>query len=505
MTEAEPETAAVRSRRPVVLTIAAFAILVIATVLVAPHLFSGDPSSTSLEYATAATSSFPVTLSATGTAVPEAEVGVNFGTSGQVTAVNVAVGQHVARGTVIASLDTTGPRSDIARAEAALSSANAALTAAEVPLDPARQAQLQAALTSAQEIYTATASSVQTAATEDTAVVSSDQQQVTLDQQRLAADACSTVSPSNALVCQSDQQAITSDHGRLVEDEARQRNDAANGQLRVSQAQAQVTQSQQAISVQSAGNPAQVAAAQAAVSSANAQLQQAQSELANSTLVAPTSGTVLELNGQVGENVTGGATNSMSLPGTTAPIPPPPAGASSSATGSGSGASNQPFAVIGSSSRYVVGVPFPATDAPQLKAYQTGTITPSSLGAPIPAHVLAVAPDSTLVNGTSVIYATVVPNVPATGLIAGITVNVTIQVAQANSVLAVPVSAVYLVGGVPHVDVWTGKHAVSTQVTTGLQGTSLVQITSGLNAGEQVVRSAYQGLSQSATTVLGSP
>jgi macrolide-specific efflux system membrane fusion protein len=83
-------------------------------------------------------------------------------------------------------------------------------------------------------------------------------------------------------------------------------------------------------------------------------------------------------------------------------------------------------------------------------------------------------------------------------------VSVSLSVTQANSVLAIPQSAIFLLAGTPNVDVWSGKRSVATAVKTGMQGTTLVQITSGLTAGEQVVLSAYQGLPQTATSVAGS-
>jgi multidrug efflux pump subunit AcrA (membrane-fusion protein) len=303
------------------------------------------------------------------------------------------------------------------------------------------------------------------------------------------------------LVCQGDQQAISTDQSQVDETESRAAADASEGQVQISSAQAAVTSAQAAITASQSSDPSQVAAAQAQVSSADAELQQAQTEVADVTLVAPTSGTVLEINGEVGENVTGGATNEATLPGTDTPIPTSIDGSPTS-----TGAASAPFAVIGSTSRNVVGVPFPAATSQQVAEMQTGTMSSSTgVGASIPCHVLAVAPEATTFNGASVVWATVVPDTSTNQLTSGLTVNVTIQVSQANGVLAVPVSSVYLLGGVPHVDVWSGKHAVPTVVTTGLQGTSLIAITSGLNSGEQVVVSAYQGLPGTGSTGQGVP
>jgi multidrug efflux pump subunit AcrA (membrane-fusion protein) len=498
----EAESNGLRSRRSMVTVAVVGAVVLLVAIFAVPRLFSGSSNNDPPPgLATAAVSSFPVTDSATGTAVPESEIPINFGTSGQLQEIDAQVGQQVKQGTVIAKLNDSIPDSDLSKAESAVASANASLGAAEDPLDPGHAAQLESAVTSAQEILNQVTTSVNSRATEDASVVTAAKTQLTLDEQRLSADACSPVTPSNALVCQGDQEAISQDQSQIQEDESRARADASEGQVQISSAQSAVTSAQSAITATESPDASQVAAAQAQVSSAQAELQEAETEVADVTLVAPTSGTVLQINGEVGENVTGGATNEATLPGTDTPIPTTVDGTPTSTAGAGITA----FAVIGSTSRTVVGVPFPSSDQQQVASDQTGTMTSSSgIGPSIPCHVLAVAPEATTLNGTSVVWATVVPDTSTNSLTAGSTVSVTIQVSQANSVLAVPVSSVYLLGGVPHVDVWSGKHAVPTVVTTGQQGTSLIQITSGLNSGEQVVVSAYQGLPGSGATNLGS-
>lgn len=234
--------------------------------------------------------------------------------------------------------------------------------------------------------------------------------------------------------------------------------------------------------------------AQAAIAAAQAQLQRAQDELADTTLVAPSAGTVLEVNGQVGEIASGAATAQPTLPGTSAPIPAV-AGTGISAGGGTASPTNLPFIVIGDPSNLVVGAAFSSNAAADLSAGQTGSITADTVsGLAVPCHLLAVAADPTLIDGAYMFWASIVPNKPSGQLRSGMAVDVTIAVGQANNVIAVPQSAVYTLGGVPHVDVWHGNHAVSTVVGTGLQGTELVQITSGLSAGEQVVLAAFQGV-----------
>ncbi len=437
-----PPSGWLHSRRAKILVVAVAAVLLVLAIVIVPHFFSkggGGDATDQPQLATAAIQTFPVTASANGTVVPASEVGVNFSTPGTLSAISVQVGQEVSKGTVLAQLDSTVAQSDVARAQAAVSSA--------------------------QTVYNQSVSDQQTTAANDSAAVASDKQQLASDQQRLTTNGCSASQPSNTLVCQNDQAAVAGDGNQLRTDEARQQTDATSGQLSISQAQSTVT-------------------------SASSQLQTAQDELSNLTLVAPNAGKVLQINGQIGENVSGSATSASTLPGTSAPIP--------SVAGATTAPGSQPFILIGDSDSYVVGTAFPSGDIPELSAGQAGTITDASLsGLSLPCHVLAVASTPVTVNGNSIVYASVTPDGDPSGLYSGQEVTVAIAVARATRVLAVPQSAVYLVSGVPHVDVWDGSHSIPTVVKTKLEGTTLIEVASGLSAGEQVVLSPAQSLPSS--------
>ena len=88
----------------------------------------------------------PVTLSTikqeislTGNIEPATDLGLNFNSSGTVTAVDVVPGQHVSAGTLLASQDTTAQRAQLAQAENALAADKIALTQAEAALPLANQ------------------------------------------------------------------------------------------------------------------------------------------------------------------------------------------------------------------------------------------------------------------------------------------------------------------------------------------------------------------------------
>jgi multidrug efflux pump subunit AcrA (membrane-fusion protein) len=482
----------------------ALAVLLIDVIVVfVPHIIGSEEGGGPVrpQLATASIQSFPETVTASGTVVPASEVSVNFTTAGVISQIDVQLGQQVSKGAVLASLDNSAAQANVSHAQAALAAAQAVLTAAQAPLSPASSAKLNAALSSTQAVYNQVVLSVKAEAAQDAELVTADTTRLNTDEATAKTDGCNLTQPSNALVCQDLAADVNTDQLRLQNDQSRAATDAADGQLRESQAQSALNQASAAIQAASTSNPSAVATAQAGVDEATAQVQAATDQLNALSVTAPISGTILQINGETGENVAGTATASATLPGTSTPIPDI-SGISGSGGSSTTSSSNQPFIVIGDPSSLIVGAAFPASDLPLMAPHQTGTITDVSLnGLSVPCELTSIAEAPTTVGTSPVVYATVTPTGSTKGLYPGLGVTVNITVSQANRVLAVPASAIYLVNGVPHVDVWNGSHAVPTAVSTGLQGTTEIEVTSGLSNGQQVVLSAYQGLPDTATTV----
>lgn len=90
------------------------------------------------------------TVSSTGSVVPTQTAELAFKTSGQITELNVSVGQTVKKGDVLARLDTTDLRLAVLDAEAKLASAESNLATLEAGSTPAEIAQARAQLQSAQ-------------------------------------------------------------------------------------------------------------------------------------------------------------------------------------------------------------------------------------------------------------------------------------------------------------------------------------------------------------------
>ena len=153
-------------------------------------------------------------------------------------------------------------------------------------------------------------------------------------------------------------------------------------------------------------------------------------------------------------------------------------------------------------STYEVTADVVETDVTSMKVGQAATVTIAAIGATVDGTVTAIAPTAESSSNTSsvVSYAvTVSLKTPPATLRAGMTAEVTITTASASSVLAVPAAAVRGAGGDYSVLVMTAQGTPEARpVTVGLMTSSLVEIQSGLNAGDVVVTGTSS--SQRATT-----
>jgi multidrug efflux pump subunit AcrA (membrane-fusion protein) len=111
---------------------------------------SPDAAASAESIATAKTGVVLSSVSATGNLEAPNVLGVNFGQSGRVTSISVAVGQHVDAGAEMARVDDSTQQSALASAKAQLSSAEAQLAAKRRGLTDAEKAQEAANLAQAQ-------------------------------------------------------------------------------------------------------------------------------------------------------------------------------------------------------------------------------------------------------------------------------------------------------------------------------------------------------------------
>jgi membrane fusion protein, macrolide-specific efflux system len=221
---------------------------------------------------------------------------------------------------------------------------------------------------------------------------------------------------------------------------------------------------------QASGSSALIASAQYQLASANVLLVHARQDEAATALTAPEAGTVLEVNGAVGYGVAASGSG-LSVPGATI------------ASGG--------FIAIGDGVNFVAWAAFSESDVSRLRVGQTGTVSVDALPNLSPAcKITYIAPSATLIGGVPEFYVESALSGPNANFRNGYRGSVSIDVAYANNVLAVPSQAVFSsANGSTQVDVWYNKSAYATTVTIGLVGNNLTQITSGLQAGEQVVLS----------------
>ena len=244
---------------------------------------------------------------------------------------------------------------------------------------------------------------------------------------------------------------------------AQEKGKIANAQS-VQSAQNLLTNAQAATSTLGAGDTAATpTVAQAAVDSAKAAVAVAQRALADTTLVAPVAGTIGSVNITAGEISTSGATTS----GGSAAITVIPDGL------------------------FTVSADFAETDAAQVTEGDLAAVTfPAISGALTTGVVLAVDPIATTSASSSLVVFSVqvsMDSVPA-GVQPGMSASISVTTDEVSDVLAVPQSAIATIGEVSTVEVLQPDNtSLTAEVTLGLKGDSLTEITSGVTAGQILV------------------
>lgn len=471
------------------------------------------------------------TVTGSGNLVPQQQANVSFKVTGELTAIDVHVGDHVSAGQTLATIDSSAEQNTLAQAQANLAVAEANLQTAETPLTPNQVQQLQDAVATAQQTYNDTVTQVNLTNTQDANQVTADQNQLTIDQQSLTFNAtyqndlvtlnndkatlqavlttfkndamCAGVAYANySPQCLSEFNAVAAaqtavntdqtnvntlaasvntDTAKLNADLSKQQTDKTTGQRSINQAAASLTSAQDQLKTQTESKPNQIASAQAQLQSAQAAVDTAQQNLADTTLVAPMDGNVDSINGVVGETVSPGGGLTAEAPGSQAPLP-----SSGSSTGSAGGSSA--FMVISNPTAMEVVIPFAETDASRVAFNQDAQITFDAVpNLTISGHVIAVATAATVSSGVVNYYATITLNLSNTALKDGMTANATVMVSKVTNVLGVPNLAISHSAGQAYVLVYSDGQQVQTPIDTGVVGDTFTEVTGGLNDGEQIV------------------
>jgi macrolide-specific efflux system membrane fusion protein len=248
-------------------------------------------------------------------------------------------------------------------------------------------------------------------------------------------------------------------------------------------------------------DPSAVASAQAGVLQAQSAVAAAQKALDDTTLAAPSAGTITALTGVVGQTVNGsGSSPGSSSSGASGGTGTNGSQASSAST-STSGSTSTSFLTLADMSSMHVKVGFAEIDAVKVANGQLATVTISALtGTQLTGSVLAIDPTATVVNNVVTYNALIAIAGPPATLKPGMTASVTVQVASHPDVLAVPTAAIQTQGGNSFVNVEENGQPVQTPITTGLQGDSTTEVTSGLTAGQQLLVSTGTATASTATT-----
>ena len=243
--------------------------------------------------------------------------------------------------------------------------------------------------------------------------------------------------------------------------------------------------------------------------------------LADTKLYAPKTGTIVSLDGEVGENVSAQGTTRASTSSSSSG-----ASGSGSGTGAASGASSSSarsgsagstgstsssgssssssssFAVLSDLDSMQLVVPLSESEIGNVRNGQTATVTVEALnGSKLAAHVSEVAILSTSNSGVVSYDVTFQLDQMASGLKPGMSATAEVVVKQAEGV-NVTTSAIS--GG--SVTVVQGGKQVRRRVVTGLAGNSSTIVLSGLRAGEKVLLPTASSTSSatSITSRLGS-
>src|SRR5262249_1083426 len=148
---------------------------------------------------------------------------------------------------------------------------------------------------------------------------------------------------------------------------------------------------------------------------------------------------------------------------------------------SASSSASSGFIQIADLTKMEVDTSFPEADATKLKVGMPATVTWNALtGATATGTVAAIDPTATTSNNVVTYGVTVTLKTLPAGVRIGQSTTVDVTIATKDDVLAVPNTAVTMVGTAGLVNVYANGVTTPTRVEVGLVGDSLTEITSGL-------------------------
>jgi multidrug efflux pump subunit AcrA (membrane-fusion protein) len=475
-----------RQNRPwylYVLAVVAVAIAVLAVAQIGPPTSSAR---TSTQIVTAGNGIVQSTVSGSGNVEAGADLNVNFQTSGTLSNVYVKAGQHVTKGQLLATLDSTAAQLSLDQAEQNLTAAEDQLSTAQTNAatsttsSTASTASLNTSSGSGTTEFVSNTTTVPTTTT-TTPATTTTQTTTTTPKPTTQTTPTTTKPATTAPTAPTTSGAATSGGGGSTGSASTGSGSSGSGN-----------------STSTTSPAGTVASAQAAVYSAEASVTSAQTALAATKLYAPISGTIVSLaNLAPGDSVSAGSTSSASTSSTSssgsgsstsggAGTTAGGLGGSSSSSSSTSGGSSSPFAEIVNTSTMTMTVAFSESDISKVKVGQPATVTLDALtGVELGAHVSAISTVGTTSSSVVSYNATLTLDQTDSRVKPGMSASASVVVAQAQGV-NVPNSAVSGTGSIATVTLVRNGKQTQQQVAVGLRGDNRTQIVSGLNAGDQL-------------------
>jgi HlyD family secretion protein len=395
------------------------------------------------------------TIGMAGNLAPVTEADLNFPASGSVALVEVAVGQTVTRGDLLAALDPTVLAAQLSQAKANLSSAKAKLAQDRAGPTAQTLAPAKNAVSSAQvAVNNATVSLADTKAINAQLVA--------------AAQALVDADCPSGPTCSQDQQAL-----EMAQVKAQQSNNQAAAQL--ASAQQQLAAAKSSLAALLAGSTTaqtiQIDTAQVQIEQVN--VNTLQHQLDGARLVSPIDGVVSQVNIKEGESVTaGGSTYAMVVytPGA--------------------------YEITGTVSDSQVNL---------VAQGQTVQVTPAGSTQAVLGKISAISPAATISSGVATFGVTAQLSDTSNSIKPGVSATASIVVNQVVHVLTVPTSAVHTTATGTTVQILVNGAPQSVPVEVGASDPTRTEIVAGLQLNQVVVIAVVTSSvpSSGAGTVLG--
>lgn len=481
MTPSDPNRARVR-------TITGWTAVAVVGALTLTACGSGAGSQAEVATGTVERGTISTGVAGAGTLAASESRNLGFPNGGQLTGVDVQVGDKVKAGDELATVDSFALRQLLVQQRANLAQQKAVLNrlSNSPTLSGANRTSSQAGT-----ILNATRSQVSATGRADGVAISraragrsAAKDAQTAAQAALAACTvdCSALA---AAVAQANAAVVTATTGVATAEQKRSV-DAAAGKVAVGSAQQAVVSAQNSVNSTAADRPYTIAQQRAVVSSAESLVAVAEHNLALATLTAPFDGTITAINGTEGEFLAASTGTTAEAPGSDAAVPGTTIGTTTSTVTRAGGTQ---FMVISGTGPMTAVVPFQELDAAHLikgQSVQLGVDALPELD--LSGTVKSIAPSGAAMSGTMSYYVTVTLDGTDKHLKEGMSVHAAIATDERTDVLTVPNSAVHVTDGrsaVIVVDPAGNQKTVGFEA--GLVGADRTEVLSGLSEGDRVV------------------